>query len=60
MRPFATLQAITINPARHIGVSERAGSIEVGKDADILLTDGDVLVSDTRVLCVFVDGKRVI
>lgn len=60
MGPFAALQAITINPVRHIGVSERVGSIEVGKDADILLTDGDILVSDTRVLCVFVDGKRVI
>jgi len=60
MDPFAALQAITINPAKHIGVADQVGSIEVGKHADILLTNGDVPVSDTRVRCVFVDGERVI
>ena len=58
MDPFQALQAITINPARHIGIADRVGSLEAGKDADIVLTDGDPLVSDTVVRAVFVDGKR--
>ncbi len=57
MDRFQALQAITINPARHIGVADRVGSLEAGKDADIILTDGDPLVSDTNVKFVIVDGK---
>ena len=57
MDPFLALQAITINPARHIGVEDRVGSLETGKDADIVLTDGDPLVSDTTVIKVIADGK---
>ena len=56
MDPFMALQAITINPARHIGMESRIGSLEAGKDADIVLTDGDPLVSDTVVKAVFVNG----
>ena len=56
MDPFQALQAITINPARHIGVEDRVGSLEAGKDADVVLTDGDPLVSDTVVKYVVVDG----
>ena len=55
--PFLALQAITINPAKHIGVEYRVGSLEVGKDADIVLTDGNPMVSDTVVRYVIVDGK---
>jgi len=40
MDPFDALKAITINPAKHIGVADRVGSLEVGKDADIVLTVG--------------------
>ena len=57
MDPFLALQAITINPAKHIGVDDRVGSLEAGKDADIVLTDGDPLVSDTVVRYVIVDGE---
>ncbi len=57
MDPFKALQAITINPARHIGIEDRVGSLEAGKDADIVLTDGDSLVSDTAVRYVIVDGQ---
>ena len=56
MDPFMVLQAITINPARHIGMESRIGSLEAGKDADIVLTDGDPLISDTVVKAVFVNG----
>ena len=60
MDPFMALQAITINPARHIGIEDRVGSLEAGKDADIVLTSGDPMVSDTVVRYVFVDGRKVI
>ena len=57
MDPFLALQAITINPARHIGVEDRVGSLEAGKDADVVLVHGDPMVSDADVRYVIVDGK---
>ncbi len=60
MDPFAALQAITINPARHLGIESRVGSLEAGKDADIVLTSGDPLVSDSRIISVILDGKKVV
>ena len=57
MDPFQALQAITINPARHIGVEDRVGSLEEGKDVDIVLADGNPMVSDTSIQYVIVDGK---
>ncbi len=60
MPPFDALQAITIRPARHIGVEDRVGSLEVGKDADILLTDGCIFEISTKILAVYVDGKKVV
>lgn len=57
MDPFKALQAITITAAKHIGIADRVGSLEEGKDADIVITDGDPLISDTRVEMVLVDGK---
>ncbi|MBR5708556.1 MAG: amidohydrolase [Oscillospiraceae bacterium] len=59
MDPFEALKAITINPAEHIGVADRVGSIEVGKDADIVIADGDPMVSDTAIKTVFINGKVV-
>ena len=60
MDPFAALQAITITAAEHIGVQDRVGSLEVGKDADIIITDGHVFDSRTNVVAVFVDGEQVV
>ena len=59
MDPFDALKAITINPAKQIGIADRVGSLEVGKDADIVITNGDPMVSDTCVCKVFIDGKEV-
>ncbi|MEG0615825.1 MAG: amidohydrolase family protein, partial [Oscillospiraceae bacterium] len=59
--PFdAAIKALTIDAAEIIGISERVGSIEVGKDADFSLFDGnplDVMVSPKAVI---VDGKIII
>ena len=60
MDPFQALQAITINPARHIGVEDRVGSLEAGKDADIVLVKGDPMVSDADIRYVIVDGKKLV
>ena len=57
MDPFQALQAITINPARHIGAGDRVGSLEAGKDADLVITGGDPMVSDSEVKYVIADGK---
>ena len=59
MDPFQALQAITINPAKHIGVADRVGSLEVGKDADLVITNGSPFEISTRVLWVLIDGKTV-
>lgn len=56
MDPFHALQAITINPARHIGIEERVGSIELGKDADIVVTDGCPFEISTCVKYVWING----
>ena len=57
MDSFQALQAITINPARHIGVADRVGSLEAGKDADIVITEGNPMSSDSVVRYVIVDGR---
>ena len=53
------LRAVTLNPARHIGVQDRIGSLEVGKDADLVLTDGSIFELQTRILATYIDGERV-
>ncbi len=60
MKPFDALQAITIHAAEHIGVADRVGSLEVGKDADIVVMEGDFLEVASEPTAVFVDGKRVV
>jgi len=59
MDPFEALKAITINPAKHIGVDDRVGTLEVGKDADIVVTDGDPFVSSTNVKLTIINGEVV-
>ena len=59
MDPFDALKAITINPAEHIGVADRVGSLEVGKDADVVITAGCPFEVMTEVRAVFIDGVQV-
>ena len=59
MDPFDALKAITINPAEHIGVADRVGSLEVGKDADVVITNGCPFEVMTEVKAVFIDGARI-
>ncbi len=53
------LKAITINAARAAFIDETVGSIEVGKDADLVVYDGDPLDARTRIEQVFINGKKV-
>ena len=53
------LKAITIVPAEIIGVADRVGSIEKGKDADLRLLSGDPLEYATKVEKVIIDGELV-
>ena len=53
------LKAITINAAEILGISDRVGSIEEGKDADLVILDGDPLEIKTKVFEVFINGESV-
>jgi len=53
------LKAITITPAEILGVADRVGSLEKGKDADIVILSGDPLNVTTRVEKVILNGKTV-
>jgi imidazolonepropionase-like amidohydrolase len=52
------VRALTLTPAEIYGVSDRLGSIEKGKIANIVVTDGDLFQDKTKVKYVFVDGMK--
>jgi hypothetical protein len=52
------LRALTLSPAEIYGVSDRLGSIEKGKIANLVVTRGDIFADGTTVVMVFVDGSR--
>ncbi|MHB1596698.1 MAG: amidohydrolase [Streptosporangiaceae bacterium] len=57
--PETALRALTINPARIVGVDDRLGSIEPGKDADLAIWSGDPLDVLSRVRRAFINGAQV-
>jgi hypothetical protein len=54
----AALRAMTLSPAEIFGVADRLGSIENGKIANLVITDGDLFDEKTKIKFVFVDGHR--
>ncbi len=50
---------MTINAANIVGLGDRIGSIEIGKDGDIVIWDGEPLDYYTSPRMVFIDGKIV-
>jgi len=54
----AALAAVTINPARIWGLADRIGSIEVGKDADVVIWSGDPFETTTYPTAVFIAGAE--
>jgi imidazolonepropionase-like amidohydrolase len=53
------LRALTINPARIVGIQDRLGSIEAGKDADLVIWSGDPLDVLSRVTRALIDGAEI-
>jgi imidazolonepropionase-like amidohydrolase len=57
--PVTALAAVTINPARIIGVDSRIGSLAVGKDADLVIWSGDPLDVMSRAERAYLDGREI-
>ena len=53
------LRALTLHAAEILGVAEQLGSIEVGKIANLIITDGDLFVERTRIRHLFIDGREI-
>jgi len=53
------VKAVTLNAAQIWGVADRIGSIEEGKSADLMVTDGDPLEAKTQVKLLYIKGKSV-
>lgn len=53
------LKAVTIYAAEHLGIDDRVGSIERGKDADLAVWDGEPLDSRANIAATYINGKRV-
>lgn len=53
------LRAITLSPAEILGVGDRIGSITVGKDATLLIADGNILETETHVVAAYIQGRKV-
>jgi imidazolonepropionase-like amidohydrolase len=53
------LRSVTLWPAQMIGVGDRFGSIEAGKVANLVVTDGDLLEARTNTRYLFIDGRPV-
>lgn len=53
------LKAVTLYPAQILGIADRFGSIEVGKVANLVVTDGDLLEAKTNTRYLFIDGRPI-
>ena len=59
MDPYEALKAITINPAKHLGVADRVGSLEVGKDGDVVVFEGSPMEIASKPLLVVINGEKI-
>lgn len=53
------IRAVTLSPAEIMGVDDRVGSITVGKDATLIVVDGDVLLTESNVTDAYIRGAKV-
>ena len=58
LSPEDALKFVTLNPALQLGIADRVGSLEPGKDADLALWSGDPLSAFSRCVSTFVDGRE--
>ena len=57
---YEAIKAITINPAKILGLDNRVGSIKVGKDADFIICTKNILDTQNEIQSVYVDGKKAV
>ena len=57
---YEAIKAITINPAKILGLDNRVGSIKVGKDADFVICTKNILDTQNEIQSVYVDGKKAV
>jgi imidazolonepropionase-like amidohydrolase len=57
--PDEALRAITLSPAKILGVADRVGSLEAGKDATLFIADGDILDTPTHIEKAWIGGREV-
>ena len=55
---YEAIKAITINPAKILGLDNRVGSIKVGKDADFVICTKNILDTQNEIQSVYVGGKK--
>ena len=53
------LKFVTLNLARQLRIENRVGSLEVGKDASLIITDGNPLETTTNVLSAYIQGRKI-
>jgi imidazolonepropionase-like amidohydrolase len=53
------LRSITLSAAEIFGIADRVGSLEAGKDATLIVTDGNILETPTQVVRAYIEGKQV-
>ncbi|RVU47588.1 amidohydrolase family protein [Rubrivivax rivuli] len=58
LSPQEALALVTLNAAKQLGVAARTGSLEVGKDADLVVWNGPPMATTSRVEQTWVDGRR--
>ena len=54
------VKSVTLYPAQIMNVADRLGSIEAGKMANLVVTDGDLLEIRTRIKYLLIDGRPVV
>jgi len=59
LSPEAALRAVTLDAAKALGVADRVGSIEAGKDADLVILSASPMERSSHVARVFVDGREI-
>ncbi|MGO5330253.1 amidohydrolase [Holdemanella porci] len=57
---YEAIKAITINPAKILGLDNRLGSIKEGKDADFVICTKNILDTTNEIRAVYVDGKKAV
>ena len=58
LSPEAALRALTITPAAMFGMSERLGTLERGKTANVVVASGDLFDKETKIVATWINGRR--